>query len=287
MHTKRLKKIAALLVALALLGGLLFFANALVGNPLSRLLAAHQAKSYLAEHYAGMDFQTDKPFYSFKDGYYYVDVTSPSSQDSHFTLRYGWRGDLQYDNYEDMVLSGENTARRLDDEYFTRCKAILEAPTFPYPASIAFGSLARVYDPRELGLNTDEPGTPPEPMKLWELELDGEYDLTALGRVHGELTLYVSSEERTPAKAAEVLLETKRQMEAAGLPFAAIDFTLEPPRNEDDTPGQGKSLDILNFPQSSIMEEGLEERIERATQEARDYYAREDAKRAAEMPPQP
>ncbi len=287
MNTKRLRKAAALLAALILLGGLLFFANALVGNPLSRLLAAQSAKSYLAEQYPQTDYQLDKPFYSFKDGYYYVDVTSPSSQDSCFTLRYGWRGNLLSDNYEDLVLSGENTARRLEGEYFTCCKAVFNSPDFPYPVTIGYGSLAQVYDPRELELpQEDLPGSPTTPMKIWELELDGEYDLSALGRDHGELTLYVPSEERTAAKAAEILLETRRRMEAAGLPFASIDFTLEPPRNADDTPGQGESLTILNFPCSDIVEEGLEARIEAAVRETQDYYAREDARRAAEMPPQ-
>ena len=54
--TKRILKIGALVLALCLLAGIGWFANGLLGNPVSRWLARHSAEAYLAEVYPGTDY---------------------------------------------------------------------------------------------------------------------------------------------------------------------------------------------------------------------------------------
>ena len=48
---KKHLKIAALMLALAIVAGLCLFANALVGNPGSKVLATRTAKAHMAAHY--------------------------------------------------------------------------------------------------------------------------------------------------------------------------------------------------------------------------------------------
>ena len=62
------KRIAALVLALALLAGLGWVANSLVGNPVSRVLAARTARTYLEETSPAPDYVLEAVRYSFKEG---------------------------------------------------------------------------------------------------------------------------------------------------------------------------------------------------------------------------
>ena len=135
-----LRKVLALSAALVLIGGLAWFANALNGNPISKMMAQSTAERYLAETYGGTDYYIDHISYSFKDGNYHAFVRSPSSMDTAFTLSLNMLGSLRGDTY-DNVLSGWNTALRLDEEYRALTDRVLEDPAFPYQCHIGYGSL--------------------------------------------------------------------------------------------------------------------------------------------------
>ena len=83
---KRILKIAAFVFAIALIVGVCVFANGLVGNPISKAIATNTAEKHLEENYADKDFEIERVFYSFKDGYYHAFIYSPSSIDSDFTM---------------------------------------------------------------------------------------------------------------------------------------------------------------------------------------------------------
>ena len=53
---KKWLKIAALVAALIIIAGLCWFANALVGNPVSKWLATRTAEKHLEEVYGDTDF---------------------------------------------------------------------------------------------------------------------------------------------------------------------------------------------------------------------------------------
>lgn len=74
---KRILKLAAFAAALALLAGVLWFSNGLLGNPVSKFLAARAAREYLAGQYPGADYQVESVNYSFKFGGYTAAVVSP------------------------------------------------------------------------------------------------------------------------------------------------------------------------------------------------------------------
>ena len=82
---KRILKISAFCLALALIAGVCSFANGLVGNPFSKMLARRTAESYLENNLTDTDYTVETVAYNFKDGGYYARIVSPSSIDGHFT----------------------------------------------------------------------------------------------------------------------------------------------------------------------------------------------------------
>ena len=258
---KKTLKIAALTVALALIAGLLYLAVGLLGNPVSKMLAKRGAEAYLEETYADTDFQLEEVCYDFKMNGYYARVVSPSSPDFAFSLSMDWLGHVTDDYYEREVLSGNNTARRLDQEYRELVDHALEAADTPYPSDLCFGELWGIQ--REM-----------------TLELDRVYDIRALGREYGGIVFYYESETVTPEKAAEVLLGLRRYLDEAGVPFRTIDFTLQSPKPEDiDAPWDPESVQVEKFPYEEITEENLPERIAAADAALREQYEEMDAEK--------
>lgn len=273
-----LKRVLALSTALVLIGGVAWFANALNGNPLSKMLAKSTAERYLAENYGDTDYYIDRVSYNFKDGNYHAFVRSPSSVDTTFTISLTMLGSLQGDTY-DNVLSGWNTALRLDEEYRALADRVLEDPAFPYQCHIGYSRL-EIY-PAEL-LNSPEaaseaPGSG-YALNQDELILDHIYDIPELGRQAGHLILYLEEEPVTFEAAADIMLDLKARFDEAGVPFAAMDLILLPPRSEDGQRPDGE-IRVESFPCDAIIPDGLANRIREADQELKDYYAKEDAER--------
>ena len=123
---KRILKIAAFVFAIALIVGVCVFANALVGNPISKAMATNTAEKHIEENYGDKDYEIERVTFSFKDGYYHAFIYSPSSIDSDFTILVDMWGKLRYDTYEDRVLSGGNTADRISRDYPTPYLLLLD-----------------------------------------------------------------------------------------------------------------------------------------------------------------
>ena len=121
---RKVWKTLALVVALALTAGLVWMGEGLVGNPICKHLAETAAQERLETVYAGTDFQIDRVGYSFKDSGYYAHVKSPTSMDSDFTIAFDHWGRFRWDSYEDRVLTRENVARRIEQEYFDLAKTV-------------------------------------------------------------------------------------------------------------------------------------------------------------------
>ena len=279
MKNKTLK-IIALAVALLLIGFILVFANAMVGNPFSKWMAKSSAEKHLEENYSGRDFVIEEVFYSFKDGNYYARVKSPTSMDSSFSLGFDGWGRFYYDSYESDVASRWNTVRRLSTEYRDMVDEVLKSPDFPYTSHIDFGDLKFIHpeENRENIYPGLDYGCPME-----NLELDKNYDMKEMGKKHGRLVLYIESQELTAEKAAEIMLGVKKIMDEKEVTFFAMDFTLELPRNKESLPQDIKTLNILNFPYTDIYEENMVERVEKAIAETQAYYDFMDQQREEEF----
>ena len=137
---KKVLKVLALVLAIILIIGVGLFANALVGNPVSKFLATKGAEEHLAKNYSDKDFVVEEVNYDFKTGGYYARITSPTSIDSHFSLSFDWLGKLELDCYDD-VTSGWNTAMRLEDDYRNAVKAVTESKDFSEKYFLAYGEI--------------------------------------------------------------------------------------------------------------------------------------------------
>lgn len=269
---KKTKKILTFILALGLLAGVGVFANGLLGNPISKWLATNTAEKRLAEVYADKDYEIERVTYSFKDGGYHAFIVSSSSPDSEFTIRLDMMGNLSWDSYEDRVLSGENTAARINKEYRAATENIFTSPSFPYDTHIEFGDIEFIT--REFAGADDLPAYA---LFTEDLELDQVYDIGELGKAAGHLVLYVNDEDVSVEKAAEILLEVKRLMDAGGVSFHVIDLVLRYPKPTDDSPGREGRIETMEFPYADIYEEGMVERVEVANEAAIAHHAKMDA----------
>ena len=124
-NTKNLSlKILAGVLAAALIGGILFVTNALVGNPISTSFADKAIKQYVEINYSFLDLEIEKATYNFKDSSYFAWAKSKTSIDTKFVISYRG-GEVLSDGYESNVLSMFNTLQRLSDEYSSVMKALV------------------------------------------------------------------------------------------------------------------------------------------------------------------
>jgi uncharacterized protein YqgQ len=251
-------KITALVFAIALIVGVCIFANGLVGNPISKAIAKNVAEKHIEKTYADKDFEIERVFYSFKDGYYHAFVYSPSSVDSDFTILIDMWGKMRHDTYEDRVLSGGNTASRIDRDYREMVDKVLNSQAFPYNTHIEYGDFE--FYPRE---HLKEHTVPEYALITEDLTLDAFYDVNELGAKHGMLTIYIEDNTVTIERMSEILLDVKRIFDDAGVKFYMIDCVLEYPKTEDGTEREGR-VEVREFLYADIYEDGMFERVKGA-----------------------
>lgn len=268
---KKILKIAAFVLALALIVGVCVFANSLVGNPVSKLLATKTAEKYLEENHPGKDYQLDGVTFSFKLTCYYAYFSSPGSPDSSFSLMLGMDGKIIHDYYENNVLVGWNTARRLSDEYRAAVGKVLDNPTFPYQIDIGYGDLEFISEEYK-----NAPEVPDYALITNDLELDGIYDINELGAKAGKLTVYIWDDTVTVERLAEIMLDMKKMLEDAGVRFYMIDCVLQYPKPEEGAWKQDR-VEVMDFLCSDIYEEAMAARVREANDAAKDYYNAMDA----------
>lgn len=271
---KKWLKIGALIVALVIIAGLCMFANALVGNPVSKWLATRTAEKHLEEVYGDTDFEIEKVGFNFKDIDYYVHIKSPSSEDSSFSLRIDMLGNLFLDTYESRVLQGSNTQNRLYMEYRALVDEVVEAPDYPFSTFIAYGDLKVGFQHPDVEVGVSY--WPENYVILDKVELDKKYDIRELAKTAGYLIIYVEDELVTIERAAEVLLKLKELFDQRNVPFYAIDFVLEYPRKEEGGNIKEGRVNVEGFLYSDIYEEGLVERIRSADEKLNAYYEEQD-----------
>ena len=102
-HKKLILKLFAGVVAIALIGGMLFITNSFVGNPISAMVASKSIQEYVNQNYSNLDLELGKTNFNFKDGSYMAFANSEVSIDTKFAIYY-YGGRVQRDNYDSYVL---------------------------------------------------------------------------------------------------------------------------------------------------------------------------------------
>ncbi|MBR2047717.1 MAG: hypothetical protein IJ960_03885 [Oscillospiraceae bacterium] len=266
-----MKKIAKIMALMALLCCVLAFVFAFTGNPLSWVLVRHRASQYLDIQYPELDIEIESIIYDHLFGGFDVDVTSPTSRDTHFTLTLDGWGNVKYDRY-DAVTSGANTVARLSREYQNLVNNALTGSVFAdarvyaefcTPGTIEYNTFTHNHSTRTRTIEKDFS------IDLSALELDQDYDLAVLGAAHGELDIHITVEDATIEKAAALLLALKAELDAHGVAFHAVEFYLSPA-------GGGQDIILWDFLSADIGGEGLVERVEQAHLEYLAYWAGEE-----------
>lgn len=97
---KKLLKIAIICIALFIVVNVCIYANAFLGNPISKALAKRTAENHIAETYPNEDYVVECVEYLFKPGHYYAYITSTGEEPVKFELVISPSGELIRDNYE-------------------------------------------------------------------------------------------------------------------------------------------------------------------------------------------
>ena len=106
---KKVLKIIALVIAIALIVGIAWVANGLNGNPISKMLAKKAASDYLEEHFPNTDYYIEELGFSFKFTNYYAHIRSESSMDTQFSLDIDMLGNVYFDTYVSLTHSSESS----------------------------------------------------------------------------------------------------------------------------------------------------------------------------------
>ena len=271
---KKVLKIIAFVIAIALILGICWVANGLNGNPISKMLAKKAANEYLEANFPDTDYYIEELGFSFKFSNYYAHVRSVTSMDTQFTLHIDMLGNVYFDTY-DSVTGGFVTARRVEQEYRELTNQIFENPSFPYPSDIGYGTL-EIY-PQEALDDPDVNDIPDYALVQQDLVLDQIYDIRELGRQAGHLIIYVESETISFELAAQIMLDIRAEFEKANIPFRAMDFVLQLPLPEEG-PRPDEEVRVKDFRYEDIYQENLIDRIKAAHEELETYYAEQDAK---------
>ncbi len=279
--TKKITRIIAWTVCIAIISVGLYFLSAVFGNPVSSALAKATAKDHLQENYPDTDFEIERIGYDLKTGGYYIKMVSPSSPDSYFTIYTDGLGRFKRDSSY-RIADGTNTFARLDDAYRSLVRSAL--PPDHLEMDMHYGEL-RTAGLYEIFDYTNEKGerkhytlTKDYGLDTSTLVLDGEYDIYQLGRDHGCIHVNVYDKEVTVQRAAELLLQIKAYLDDQGIPFHAIDFDLCEPRNAE---GQlvGDQISLFEFLYSDIYEEGMIDRVQQYWNITQEHYAIQDGEK--------
>lgn len=261
MRKKKALKIIALVLALVMLGGLGWFANGLVGNPVSRWLANRALEDYIQENYSHLDLHTQRFGFDFKSGGYYAYVCSETSRDTAFYIDTDMLGHVTYDSFDTWVTSKRNTEQRVQEMYRELTDSVLDSAVFTYVSDIKGGMLDFEQD-WEVGDGHDHSHA----LSKNELVMDKEYsvrEILDMGARAGILTVYVQEDNVTTERAAEIMLHIRSLFDDAGITFYRLDFVLQYPKPEDDSPWPEGDV-RADIPYADIYEEGLVERIEQS-----------------------
>jgi len=234
----RVKQFCRFLPAILILGGLLWFCDSFLGNPISYAAVKSHAQSYLEEEYPQLDLELSEIEFDWYSGpSYWIEVTSPTSQDTYFSMKYDRLGRFVGDSYVDQVVSGRNTFSRITEETDLETEKLryaLEEKGYMVSCSIN-SDWPSIYD----GV-IEYPFGPEFELKIHSLSTDGAYSARMMFQNYGILDVSKAVEEPTEEALAEVLTEIQEAVSSSYGPApACVDVVLY---NDD------ASITVKGFP---------------------------------------
>lgn len=202
-------------------------------------------EDYFETHYGDTDYVIEKIFNNFPISGYVAKISSPSSPDTYFEIRYAFKDRIE-DTYEEDVLSGKNTFERVQDMYNQLVNEAIAKNNVDINYSSIWG---RYYSSRD---NPDELFLNPE-----DLRLDKKYNVDDLGTKHGEIEIYAHDEEIQYETVERMMLQVKEVLDNEGIPFVNMSVTLKEPTDEEDNLIGHDKLVFYGVPYEEIEKESL------------------------------
>lgn len=230
-----MKKTLILLIAIALVIALVYVV-AFFGNPISRLLAEKSADKYIEETYPAYDFERQRAFYNFKDGYYNVKLQDKASEDRAFSLAFDSFGRLKRDSYDSILF---NTFSRFSTALYYYGDDLKEKNNKPYDIRL---DIAEGED-YEKTLSLDQ-----------EVDLDNfPFKITATARAY--------SKEPSLEECMEILKDLDSLIMTTKLVSADYSVVLTPEENktgDKDAESWQNSVSVFNVPVDLVRQGDLE-----------------------------
>src|SRR5699024_10761416 len=163
--------------------------------------------------------------------------------------------------------------QRIDKEYMELVDEVFMKKDFPLKSDIDFGIIEQ-FDPTiEASFDEADYG-----VILSDLKLDHAYDVRELGKTAGHIIYYEHHEDVTFEHASESMQLIKQKLDEADIPFYAIDYTLEKPREDEDAFDEDAPvIHVSHFLSDDIEKENLNKRIKKAHEALKAYYDEVDA----------
>lgn len=255
---KRLKTILVAVMAAVFV----YVLDIFVGNPISWGIVKLHSRQYLNKTYPGQEIQVVDIYQDwYNGGGYRVTAASEVSRDTRFHLHYNRLGMLEWDGYAFAVESGRSTLSRLYEEYEKTVHKALEDWETDYACLPGLSVIDE---------HTGQGSVLPAGIDMSRLELDGEYDVLAMGAEYGylSLSLYVQPEELTADHAAALLLGMKKRLDDANVGFVAVDLFMTVSESKDPY----QSLGINGITRADLEAEDPAARLDQMRLEQLDYW---------------
>lgn len=240
MKQQKMWKVLAGALGFSLIALLLLLWNGTAGNPISAWIATQKIEAYVQETYPGQGLSVRSAHYNFKIGGYSCLITSPTSQDTTFSIHYG--GGTIRDEYEWEVGNRFSTYRRLDRELDQLVEDII-AKKFPHKVNLVTGTLKSGED------------------MSGDLTLDMPFDRYHLP-LPVEVVVWVDTEDVSYEEAARLLLELDGVFQGEQLPVERYSLRLSDVAEYDENGNpvydhQREEVNISDFPAARLVEENL------------------------------
>lgn len=121
-----MKKVVYGAVLVLLVSFIFWIYSGFNGNPIKKVQAEKDMKSYLQKNYPDKDFQLGPVTYSMKFGSYDAVVTSKGDSNISFTLSWRKKAKVMYDEYIEKYAKDETLSKKFANEITERLKIILK-----------------------------------------------------------------------------------------------------------------------------------------------------------------
>lgn len=225
---------------LIIFGFIISLITSFYGNPITKIIASSQMRSYVEKNYPDMDLEVSKAGYNFKFGDYVSHAQSTTSIDTGFSVN--WHKGAIDDNYEIDVVKRYNTYQRLQRELSILVEDTI-AREFPYKTSIVFADADK---------STDD---------FSDLTLDMPLDTETIP-FSTTLTIYFYHDKINYEEFCERLLELSDIMKRNRIRIDYYSMVMEEPSEDGEKPNSsGKSIYLYDYPAERLASATLVEDI--------------------------